>query len=186
MRTHAPVLLVLFCVSAAAVLCGCQRSAGNGQTQPPETASPVSAAASLRTMIDDSDVRPGSDRFAYEGHWEHVTVRRDGRSLGTSSRSFHPGDRAVVWFSGTQIRLYGVVGPKGGYANVALDGNPQDERPDFYAPAVHPGVLLYVSPMLELREHVLAITVSGVRDARGHGDYVNVDDAAVTSAGGVP
>jgi hypothetical protein len=185
MRTISRVLPVLLFASATVVL-GCQRSADSGRGEKRTTASPVSAAASLRTMIDDSDVRPGPDRFVYEGHWEHLTVRRDGRSLGTSSRSFHPGDRAVVWFRGTQIRLYGVVGPKGGYANVALDGNPQDERPDFYAPAIHPGVLLYVSPVLEQREHILAITVSGVRDTHGGGDYVNLDDAAVTSPGGAP
>src|ERR1700722_13772152 len=160
MRATAPVLPVLVVASVLAVLPGCQRAADNVQPQARDTASPVRAAASLRTMIDDSDVRPGPDRFVYEGHWEHLTARRDGRSVGTSSRSFHPGDRAVVWFSGTQIRLYGVVGPKGGYANVELDGNPQDERPDFYAPTIHPGVLLYISPVLEQREHILAITVS--------------------------
>jgi hypothetical protein len=137
-------------------------------------------------MVDDSETRPGANRFVYTGHWEHVKTRKDGRALGTSTRSFHIGDTALLAFSGTQIRLYGVLGKKGGYGIVSLDEKVAPDRPDFYAPAVEPGSLVYVSPVLPAGTHRLVIAVTGQHDAHSGGDYVNIDYAAITTPGAAP
>jgi hypothetical protein len=133
-------------------------------------------------MVDDSDVRGGAAQFRYFGHWEHASRHDDGRSLGTSSRSFHIGDEVAISFVGTRIRVYGVRGMKGGYGAVTLDGRSSSALPDFYAPILRPGVLVYESPVLLSGPHTLSITVTGRRERASRGAYVNIDNAAVTSA----
>jgi hypothetical protein len=132
-------------------------------------------------MVDDDDGRQDVAQFRYVGRWEHATRHRDGRSLGTSSRSFHVGDSVTIRFVGTQIRVYGVRGPKGGYGSVTLDGRLSLASPDFYAPRLQTGALVYVSPLLAAGPHTVAIAVTGRHGPASSGPYVNVDDAAITA-----
>jgi len=133
-------------------------------------------------MVDDGDVRAGTQHFRYFGHWEHASQHSDGRSLGTSSRSFHAGDEVAISFIGTRIRVYGVRGAKGGYGAVALDHRSPSATPNFYAPTVEPAALVYVSPILPSGPHTLSITVTGRHERASRGAYVNIDYAAITSA----
>jgi hypothetical protein len=165
------------------LVAACQRSESpRAPERPFERPTTVPAFATLRTMIDDQDARSGANSFRYVGHWEHVGTHKDGRALGTSSRDFHAGDIAVVSFNGTQLRLYGVLGWKGGYSSLTLDHQPLKERPDFYAPRVRPGSLVYTSPMLPSGSHTLTVEVTGQRDPQSVGDYVNIDYAVVTTS----
>ncbi len=132
-------------------------------------------------MVDDGDLRDEAGQFRYVGHWEHATHHRDGRSLGTSSRSFHVGDTVTIRFLGTQIRVYGVRGPKGGHGAVTLDGQTSNASPDFYGPSVQTGALVYASPLLAAGPHTVSIAVTGRHDPASSGGYVNVDDVAITA-----
>jgi hypothetical protein len=169
---------------------GCQsstlssRSAAPVATQSATTPSGITnePSAELRTMVDDGNLRGGAAQFRYFGHWEHASRRNDGRSLGTSSRSFHVGDEVAISFVGTQIRVYGVRGARGGYGAITLDGRSGSTLPDFYAPTLRPGTLVYESPVLLSGPHALSIAVTGRHEPASHGAYVNIDYAAITSA----
>jgi hypothetical protein len=140
-----------------------------------------SAAAALPhvTAVDDA-VRGKAllDHFDYVGSWQHVRGKHDGRTDGTSTRSTHTGDVAIFRFSGTRVRIYGVRGPSGGRAGIALDEASTGGRPvDFYAPRVEPHSLIYQSPILAPGVHTVSIVVWGTRNERGHYYYVNIDGA---------
>src|ERR1700722_17205367 len=166
------------------VLQGCLSPTPSTRTAQPlatQGATASAPSAELRTMVDDSDVRGGAAQFRYFGHWEHASRHDDGRSLGTSSRSFHVGDEVAISFVGTRVRVYGVRGMRGGYGAVTLDGR-SGSLPDFYAPALRPGVLVYESPVLLSGPHTLSITVTGRHEPASRGAYVNIDHVAITSA----
>jgi len=115
-------------------------------------------------------------RFDYVGKWQHVHGKHDGRTNGTSTRSTHTGDVAIFRFIGTRIRLYGIRGPSGGRAGIALDEASTGGVPvDFYAPRIQTHALIYESPALARGVHDLSIVVWGTRDMHGHYYYVNID-----------
>jgi hypothetical protein len=141
----------------------------------------VAGGTAGRQYVDDANVGPNAGQFSYDGKWEHVRGRKDGRSFGTSARSHHASDSATFRFKGTQVRLYGVLGKKGGFATLLLDGALVPDTVSFYAPRVRANVLIYTSPLLPLGVHALVIQVGGVQEKRSAGDYVNIDGAEVVT-----
>jgi hypothetical protein len=135
------------------------------------------------TIVDDASVgRALLGRFDYVGSWQHVHDKNDGRSNGTSTRSTHTGDVAIFRFTGTRVRLFGVIGPSGGRAGIALDEASTGGRPiEFYAPRLRTHVLVYESPVLPPGVHTVSIVVWGTRDEHGHYYYVNIDGAEFES-----
>jgi hypothetical protein len=146
--------------------------------------SPVAAAPAQSkhvAVIDDAQTGEALlGHFDYVGSWQHVSGKRDGRTNGTSTRSTHTGDVAILAFSGTRVRLYGVCGPSGGRAGVSLDKESTGGRPiDFYAPHVETHMLVYQSPVLAEGVHTVSIAVWGTRNEHGRYYYVNIDGAEV-------
>jgi hypothetical protein len=114
--------------------------------------------------------------FQYRGSWRSV----DGSGTGGRYRmSETPGDEVVLPFSGHQVQLFGVAGPDGGIAEVAVDGGPVVEV-DCYAPEPKPDQLLFTSGILPQAEHALSIRVAG-RAGLGKGRQVALDKASVFS-----
>ncbi len=130
-------------------------------------------------MVDDAvSGKALLGRFDYVGSWQHVHGKHDGRSNGTSTRSTRTSDVAIFRFTGTRVRIYGVRGPSGGRAGIALDEASTGGRPvDFYAPRLEPHSLIYQSPVLSSGVHTVSIVVWGTRDERGRFYYVNIDGA---------
>ena len=125
----------------------------------------------------------GINRFQYVGQWAHVSSHPDGRTFGTSSRSAHAGDTASITFAGTGIRLYGVLGERGGLGSIRLDGRSVGAA-DFFARHIAGNALVFASPKLAPGRHELVVSVAGARDAASDGNYVNVDGAVVTGSAG--
>ena len=125
-------------------------------------------------LFDDAGPGTREDRIYYTGHWQHVRGQHDVRLFGTSSRSSHVGDQAQIRFAGTRLRLYGVVGPAGGFCYISVDGS-RAKRVSFYAFRVRGRALVYTTPRLASREHSLAIVVMGERPALSYGHFVNID-----------
>lgn len=135
-------------------------------TQPPRALS-----------IDDSRAGQALNHIDYTGSWEHVSGRADGRFQGTSTRSRRAGDAVVVPFDGALLHIYGVRGPNGGSAVVAIDGQYYGTA-DFYAPQKQTHVLVFASPPLTPGTHTLGIVVHG--DPNGSNRiYVNIDEIEV-------
>jgi hypothetical protein len=147
------------------------------------TAAPAAPAAPHLTFVDDSVVGKALlGHFDYVGSWQHVRGKHDGRSDGTSTRSTHTSDVAIFRFVGTRVRIYGVLGPSGGRAGIALDEKSTSVGPaDFYAPRLRTNALVYQSPALPYGMHNVSIVVWGTRDPRGRFYYVNIDGAQVES-----
>jgi hypothetical protein len=144
---------------------------------------PVSkpAAPVSTEIVDDSDAAEGGRRFVYTGTWEHVHGLYDGRSYGTSTRTFHVGAKAFFAFSGARLRLFGIKGPSGGYADVSIDGQPYATI-SFYSPHKESGVLVYSSSALSHGTHSAEISVVQAPDRSERNGYVNLDGAAVSSS----
>jgi hypothetical protein len=128
-------------------------------------------------LVDDAQRGQSLNHFAYTGHWEHLTGRRDGRLDGTSSRSHYAGDSAILTFIGSSVRIYGVRGPNGGEAHVAIDGRYYGTA-SFLAPQKQVHAVVFVSPQLSPEPHAVGIVVKG-DPAGSHRAYVNIDGAEV-------
>ena len=114
----------------------------------------------------------------YTGRWEVVRDVADGRYAGGSVRSYHPWDSLNFVADGRSLRIYGVTGPTGGRAVVAVAGL-SDTVVDFFSPQKQTHVLVYASPPLEPGPHAVALIVTSSRDPESHGNYVNVDRITV-------
>ena len=185
MRVSRPLTATTLVLAAFTSGCGEGRVAPQGVTLSSKriaSAAVLHRPRELRTMVDDSTVGTGPDEFHYTGRWQHVLAHRDGRALGTSSRSFHDGDSVEIAFTGTRIRVYGIVGKRGGYGSIAIDGVAQTREADFYAPDVS-SALVYESPPLAAGSHTLTLSVKGSHPAASDGDYVNLDFAVITTKG---
>jgi hypothetical protein len=136
-----------------------------------------SVTAADPVHIDDSAIGRSLDHIAYEGRWDHISGMRDGRDAGTSSRSRIPGDNLVLPFDGEALRIYGVRGPNGGDAAVAIDGTYYGTV-SFYARHKQVHVLVFESPQLVSGTHVLAMVVKGAQP-KSHRGFANIDEFEV-------
>lgn len=142
-----------------------------------QTTKGTAQSARSPLTVDDASIGVGVNHFQYSGTWEHVRGRADGRYAGTSSRSYHIGDSAVLTFNGRRVLLYGVDGPNGGEATVAIDGEFFGTS-SFYAPRKRVGVLVFSSPLLAPGPHALGLVIAGSRAAHKRA-YTNIDYARI-------
>ena len=127
-------------------------------------------------VVDDVPQQNATASFDYAGHWEHVRAIEDGRTAGTSSRSFRPGSNATLSFTGTEVRVFGVCGPSGGRAVVTLDGRRTGPLTTFFAATKETHMLVYTSPRLRFGQHRLSIAVAPVEQSSAK-HYINLDGA---------
>jgi streptogramin lyase len=135
----------------------------------------VAAAEPFRTL-DDGAVA-GQAGFIYSGAWQHIVNQHDGRSGGTSSRTYHIGAKATFDFSGDRLKIFGVKGPNGGYAELRIDGETYGLL-RFYAPHKEAGALVYASPALPAGHHIVEIVVAESPNGLPKRRFVNLDGAA--------
>jgi hypothetical protein len=138
---------------------------------------PTHVGRERMVVIDDARIGTGDERFSSFGNWEHAHVN-DGRSDGTSTRSFHTGDVLSATFRGRTITLYAVLGPTNGFALVSVDDDPPDAV-DFYAPQKRPRVPVWHRTGMSNKTHMIVISVLGRHRPASRGNYVNVDDIVV-------
>lgn len=129
------------------------------------------------SFVDDARSGQGIGLFQYTGRWEHLSGHNDGRFFGTSTRSRYAGDDIILPFDGTAVRVFGVRGPNGGSATVAIDGRYYGSA-EFFAPHIETHALIFASPTLKDGTHTLGLVVRG--DARvPHRLYVNLDGVEI-------
>ncbi len=137
-------------------------------------------AAAHSAIIDDATTGEALlGHFDYVGKWQHVAGKHDGRSDGTSTRSTHTGDVAILRFTGTRVRMFGVRGRSGGRAGIAVDEQSAGRPVDFYSQRLQTHALIYQSPKLAPGVHTISVVVWGTRDVHGRFYYVNIDGAEV-------
>lgn len=162
-------------IAGCLMVAGCESAGSTAQSAPG-----ASAQAAHSTLIDDAQMGDTADHFSYVGRWEHVRGRHDGRMNGTSSRTWHPGDTLVLAYIGNELFVYGVTGPNGGNASVAVDGRSYGTV-SFYSSRLQPHRLVYSVPPLGEGVHTIGLVVSYTPSYR-HRSYVNVDSVTVLHA----
>ncbi len=161
------VALIAFVVAYVAILGGFVGRATAGS----------SAETPVAYRYVDDAARTGG--FSFAGGWERVVGKHDGRSGGTSTRSFRIGASATLPFTGSAVRVYGVSGPNGGSAAVTLDGRSYGTA-NFYSPKEKTGVIVFASPALTDVTHTLSLLVEPPPAGSAARGYVNIDGAAYT------
>ena len=160
---------LLAAIACTGILCSCAHGE-RPQHQAPED---------HRFTVATTKTGLGLWRYNYIGKWEMVYGRHDGRWQGSSVRSFRTGNSVGFAFAGNRVRIYGVLGPGGGYGSLAIDDAVRDAKLDFYAPHKRTHALVYESPVLTKGYHALAIMVTGMRSNPHGGTFVNVDSIEV-------
>ncbi|WP_242424124.1 glycoside hydrolase family 26 protein [Frankia sp. EI5c] len=127
--------------------------------------------------IEDTAVGTGINQVSYAGGWSVCT----GCGPATPNRSFRysydSGSIATIRFAGSQISVYGIQNPLGGFAAFSIDGGTPTVT-DFFldASAV---VLNYSSPQLSEGVHTLSIANVRQRSGASSNYYVGFDRAVV-------
>ena len=123
------------------------------------------AATEIVVTGDDPATEVNADNAAlrYTGRWQVVAGDSGG---DTSSRASNETGASMAFsFTGNQARLLGTVGPKGGLADVYLDGTKQLVGIDCWNPKRLKRHVLYYKNGLAPGEHELKIVVKGTGSA---------------------
>ncbi|HYH75541.1 MAG TPA: right-handed parallel beta-helix repeat-containing protein, partial [Candidatus Saccharimonadales bacterium] len=82
-------------------------------------------------------------------------------------------------FTGTQVRLYSEKGPRMGIMAVSIDNGPEQEVDAFATKSTHQPIV-YTSPVLESKKHVVTMRVTGKKNSAATGTYVVADRVNIT------
>lgn len=143
----------------------------------------VSYDGSGRTTVDDRATGTGYGQFDYVGgNWGSCTGCGGDLHAGSNSWNASTDEYAVIRFTGTQIRLYGVKDPGHGIGAASVDGGPESDV-DFYAPTRAGNQLLWVSPVFSPGSHALRVRVTGRRNDRSSNIGIALDRVEVVGTG---
>jgi hypothetical protein len=122
----------------------------------------------------------GVDRLRFDGSWEFVRGRRDGRFMGASARSYRLGSCMSIVFLGKRLRVFGVTGVNGGKAWLLLSPR-APQRISFQSSQRQVHRVLYDSGTLPDGIHSAGIVVVSALPERPEG-YVNIDEVEITAS----
>ncbi|WP_241831335.1 hypothetical protein [Parafrankia soli] len=134
-------------------------------------------------LIEDTSIGSGVSQVSYFGDWSACTRCGPATPNNSYRESVQPSSGAVLRFSGTQVDVYGVLGPSGGIATISVDGG-TPTAVDTYAAA---GTVsrIYQSGLLNPGIHTAVIVNIGWRNPASSGVRVAFDpvpaDRAVLS-----
>ena len=150
----------------------------------------VAVAPGIDVTWSNKDPAPGGIRWtgmllpdygpAYKGPW---TVQADKEAFDGASRGARDNNASVTFrFRGTSIRVVGKTGPNCGFADIALDGQPQPQF-DCYSPEVNRDAVLFSKDGLPEGDHEVTVTVVGwhgkPRNKASSDSWVHVDKFVV-------
>jgi hypothetical protein len=117
---------------------------------------------------------------AYKGPWSE---QKDKDAFDGATRGSRDNHASVAFrFRGRSIRVVGKTGPNGGFADIALDGQPQPQF-DAYSPEVKRDAVLFEKEGLPDGDHEVSVTVVGwygkPRNKASSDSWVHVDKFVV-------
>jgi phospholipase C len=120
----------------------------------------------------------GLDQFNYAGSgWQQYTNVQN-VAIAPYNNSYcadsTTDDYVTFQFEGTQIQLYGAVGPDRGIGAVSIDGG-KEIHIDFYSATADGQQILWTSPELHMRQHTLKLRVTGTKTPNSTGTIVALD-----------
>ena len=135
-------------------------------------------------LIEGSDPQQEADEsaFALAGTWKIVS---DPGACGGSFRtSEEPGAQLSFKFAGNQIRLLGVVGPEGGWADAFIDGVQEPTLVECWNPSTRYKQPIFLKKGLTTGPHELKVVVRGQKNPLASAARVSVDGAQFSAAEG--
>ena len=117
---------------------------------------------------------------AYKGPWSE---QKDKDAFDGGTHGSRDNNASVTFrFRGSSIRVIGKTGPNGGFADIALDGQPQPQF-DAYSPEVKRDAVLFAKESLPDGDHEVTVTVVGwngkPRNKASSDSWVHVDKFVV-------
>lgn len=141
--------------------------------------------------INDADVNPGAyAHFEYIGSWEHAVDQ-----FGCNDCDLHVSavkdDKAVLYFTGRQVKLFGAALTNSGFAAFSIDDGPEElvdcysqilpwkNMHDIHVYATTGGTLHFCSKLLPRGEHKLTVRVTGEKNENATDCRVAIDKAEI-------
>jgi hypothetical protein len=137
-----------------------------------------------RVVVEGPDPQEVTDdtAFTVTGVW---TTGQNSAAQGGSFRAAEEAGATMTFnFSGHQVRLLGVVGPEGGWADAFIDGVKEPTVVECWNPTVRYQQPIFVKKGLTNGSHELRIAVRGEKNPLARGARIQVDAAQYSAATG--
>ncbi len=138
---------------------------------------PFSYAQGDIKPIEVKDYNDTNKVFEYCGDWQYIS--QSGCYQSDNHYSDTKGDSVVVKFEGSMIEWYGSTNSNHGIASFSIDGG-EEIYIDCYSEKRKDNILLYSADNLEPKEHTLCVRVTGKKNSKASGYYINADRVKVT------
>ena len=120
--------------------------------------------------------------FLFTGTWATI---KDSAAPGGSFRSADQAGATMTFpFSGNQVRLLGVVGPEGGWAEAFLDGVKQPTLVECWNPTLRHQQPIFLKSGLANGPHELKIVARGEKNPLARGARIGIESALYSAATG--
>lgn len=135
-------------------------------------------------VAGDDDPQQVADpaAFTLAGPWAVITDRA---APGGSFRAANQAGASMVFpFSGNQVRLLGVVGPEGGWAEAFVDDVKQPTRVECWNPTVRHKQPIFLKSGLAQGPHEMKIVVRGESNPLARGTRIGIESVQYSAAEG--
>ncbi len=137
---------------------------------------PFSEGEQIVKPLGAEDVNDTDERFEYSENWLYCA--ENGCYRTDNHYASEAGDIVNFRFVGECAEWYGTTAPNHGIMTVSIDGG-KETFIDCYSETRHDNVLLYTTGPLAKGEHVLTVRVTGQKNEKSQGTYVNADRVKV-------
>jgi hypothetical protein len=136
----------------------------------------------IQVVGDDPQQIADPASFAFTGKW---TAIKDTAAPGGSFQSADQLDATMTFqFAGNQLRLLGVVGPDGGWADAYVDGVKQPTLVECWNPTLRYEQPIFLKKGLTNGLHELKIVVRGEKNPLARGARIGIESAQYSAATG--
>jgi hypothetical protein len=135
-------------------------------------------------QVTGDDPRQVADdtAFTFTGAWAAV---QDPLARGGSFRAADEAGATMTFqFTGNQVRLLGVVGPDGGWADALVDGIKQPTLIECWNPTARHKQPIFLKSGLSTGPHELKVIVRGQKNPLANGDRIGIESAQYSAAEG--
>jgi hypothetical protein len=136
----------------------------------------------IRILGDDPQQNADDSAFSWSGAW--TSSKDSGAPGGSVHASDQSGAVMTFKFTGNQVRLLGVVGPDGGWADAYVDGAHEPTVVECWNPAVRDRQPIFLKKGLSNGEHELKIVARGEKNPLSSGAQVRIESALYSAAEG--
>jgi hypothetical protein len=136
----------------------------------------------IQVVGDDPQQIADKTSFAFTGTW--ATIKDSAAPDGSFRSADQPGVTMTFQFSGNQVRLLGVVGPDGGWADAFVDGVKQPTLVECWNPTIRHEQPIFLKNGLTNGRHELKIVVRGEKNPLARGAQIGIESAQYSAATG--